>query len=184
MTDCGAAPQCVHPWPDVPAYVSCHTCHRPCLVTLPCLTHHTPSTHRPWRCPPHAPTNLLDVTTCVNALDTQAVALSTPRTDEATLQLALASLQLAGAGSRADSEAAASLLTELGVFRRHEPLGLLQRGVSEDSPEEEVRVAQVGVAGRGVVRRARARVGKQINAMFYNASESKHGYSTLKLERE
>lgn len=90
------------------------------------------------------------------------MALSTPRTDEATLQLALASMQLAGAGSRADPEAAASLLTELGVFRRHEPLALLQRGVSEESPEDEVRVAQVG-GGKGRLSYAKLVHGSECN---------------------
>ncbi|KXZ48125.1 hypothetical protein GPECTOR_30g221 [Gonium pectorale] len=76
----------------------------------------------------------------------KAVALGSPRLDEAGTALALSSLQLAGAGARADPDAAAGLLTELGVFRRHEPLALLRRGIAEDHPAATEREAQALLA--------------------------------------
>ncbi|GIL70477.1 hypothetical protein Vretifemale_1219, partial [Volvox reticuliferus] len=68
-----------------------------------------------------------------------AIALSAlPRIDDVTTQLALASIQLAGAGSRADPDVAAALLVEIGALRRHEPLQLLRRGLAlQTSPEQE-----------------------------------------------
>ncbi|KAG2484219.1 hypothetical protein HYH03_016954 [Edaphochlamys debaryana] len=68
-------------------------------------------------------------------------ASSGPAVDEPTLKLALESMQLAGAGSRADPDAAAGFLTELGVLRRHEPLALLRRGVALGADAEEERQA-------------------------------------------
>ncbi|PNG99174.1 hypothetical protein TSOC_015054, partial [Tetrabaena socialis] len=75
-----------------------------------------------------------------------AVALSAPRTGEQAMLLALSSLQLAGGGSRADPDAAAALLTELGVFRRHEPLALLRRGVELQLPQERTAEAEALLA--------------------------------------
>ncbi|EFJ50853.1 hypothetical protein VOLCADRAFT_103637 [Volvox carteri f. nagariensis] len=66
----------------------------------------------------------------------KAIALSTPRTDDVTTQLALSSLQLVGAGSRAEPDAAAALLVEIGALRRHEPLQLLRRGLAIRTPAE------------------------------------------------
>ncbi|GLI58810.1 hypothetical protein VaNZ11_000576 [Volvox africanus] len=67
-----------------------------------------------------------------------AIALSAlPRVDDVTMQLALASLQLAGAGSRAEPDVAAALLVEIGALRRHEPLQLLRRGLALQTPPEQ-----------------------------------------------
>ncbi|GIL47259.1 hypothetical protein Vafri_4119 [Volvox africanus] len=68
----------------------------------------------------------------------KAIALSAlPRIDDVTMQLALASLQLAGAGSRAEPDVAAALLVEIGALRRHEPLQLLRRGLALQTPPEQ-----------------------------------------------
>ncbi|GLC44119.1 hypothetical protein PLESTM_001558100, partial [Pleodorina starrii] len=96
----------------------------------------------------------------------RAVALSSgqqsgPRLDESALALARSSLQLAtsasasgvvsgggggGGGSRADPDAAADLLTEIGALRRHEPLQLLRRGLPLTTPQEQEREAMALLA--------------------------------------